>query len=72
MRKTEPLLTDFFPSHYSGKLYFSTSRTKPFDTQTCKVINVDNVYHYDGYNSDFGPLTLNFVHKFVKEVESLS
>ena len=65
---------DFAPSFSRclGKLYFSTARQQPFDTQSCKVLNIDNAYLYEGYNSDFGPLTLNFVHKFVKEVDSLS
>jgi hypothetical protein len=35
------------------------------------VINIDNVYLYEGYNTDFGPLTLNHVHKFIKQVESM-
>ena len=35
------------------------------------MLNIDNQYLYEGYNSDFGPLTLNFVHKFVKEVDNL-
>ena len=32
---------------------------------------MDNSYLYEGYNTDFGPLTLNFVHKFIKEIDSL-
>mmetsp|Transcript_1294 Transcript_1294/g.1743 ORF Transcript_1294/g.1743 Transcript_1294/m.1743 type:complete len:238 (-) Transcript_1294:2041-2754(-) len=55
----------------TGKLYFSKASSKPFDSQQCKVINIDNAYLYEGYNSDFGPLTLNFVHKFVKEIDNM-
>ena len=54
-----------------GKLYFSTARQQPMQSSTTKVINVDNVYQYEGYNTDFGPLTLNHVHKFVKQVEGM-
>ena len=54
-----------------GKLYFSTERSKPYETASCKVLNIDNAYSYEGYNSDFGTLTLNFVHKFIKEVNSM-
>lgn len=49
-----------------GKLFFSTARSQPFESQAVKVVNVDSQYHYEGYNSDFGPLTLNFVHKFIQ------
>lgn len=52
-----------------GSLYFSTARKQPQATGSTKVLNVDNKYLYEGYNSDFGPLTLNHVHNFVKEVE---
>ena len=55
----------------AGQLYFSTARSQPIEGPSCKVINVDNAYVYDGYNSDFGPFTLNHVHKFVKEVDSM-
>ena len=54
-----------------GKLYFSTARSKPFDSQQTKVLNIDNAYTYDGYNSDFGPLTLNYIHKFICEMDTL-
>jgi cell division cycle 14 len=33
------------------------------------VINIDNSYVYDGYNNDFGPYTLNYVHKFCNQVK---
>lgn len=54
-----------------GLLYFSTARQQPSDSSSTKIINVDNKYMYEGYNSDFGPLTLNHVHNFVKEVDAL-
>ena len=31
---------------------------------------MDNEYFYEGYNSDFGPLTLQFVHKFIENIEA--
>ena len=58
-------------SFCAGSLYFSTARSQPAEGPSTRVLNVDNVYSYDGYNSDFGPLTLNFVYKFVKEVDTL-
>ena len=35
------------------------------------MVNVDVQYVYEGYNTDFGPLTLNYVHKFVKHVDTM-
>lgn len=49
-----------------GQLYFSTANQVPNESKSLKVINIDNSsYLYEGYNTDFGPLTLNFVHKFI-------
>lgn len=56
---------------FTGQLYFSSARTQPAETSSTKVINIDDQYFYEGYNSDFGPLTLQFVHKFIQQVEAL-
>ena len=36
---------------------------------SAKLFNVDSLYSYEGYNTDFGPLTLNFVHKYITQME---
>ena len=40
-------------------------------TSGVKTINIDNdrTYEYDGYNEDFGPLTLSQIHKYCQEVD---
>ena len=35
------------------------------------VINIDDEFDYDGYNTDFGPLTLNYVAKYCRKVHDL-
>ena len=47
------------------------NRSAPRDSANLKVINIDNNYTYDGYNSDFGPYHLEIVHKFCTEIDSL-
>jgi hypothetical protein len=54
-----------------NKLYFFVNGRQPKQSSHYKVVNVDNQYHYDGYNSDFGPFTLNYVHKFCQQVQAL-
>ena len=34
-------------------------------------VNTDHEFEYDGYNTDFGPLTLNYVHKFITRVDTM-
>jgi len=53
------------------RLYFypSAKSLKGFDD--FGVINIDHSYTYDGYNNDFGPFTLNYVHKYCNQVRSL-
>ena len=53
------------------KLYFLANRAAPRDSANLKVVNFDNSYVYDGYNSDFGPFHLSIVHKFCTEMSSL-
>ena len=49
-----------------GQLYFSTANQVHKESKSLKVINIDNSsYLYEGYNTNFGPLTLNFVQKFI-------
>ena len=38
---------------------------------SCEIVNIDHEFEYEGYNTDFGPLTLNFVHKFISRVDSI-
>ena len=33
-------------------------------------IDVDRAYEYDGYNSDFGPLTMSQIHMYCQQVRS--
>ena len=44
-----------------NKLYFYSSRQNLRQPPQITLINTDNdkAYEYDGYNEDFGPLTLS-------------
>jgi hypothetical protein len=44
-----------------NKLYLYASRQNPRQLSGVTLINTDNdrTYEYDGYNEDFGPLTLS-------------
>ena len=58
----------------TGQLYFCCSANSipsALLQQDCHIVNIDHEFEYEGYNTDFGPLTLNFVHKFITRIDSM-
>ena len=48
----------------TDKIFFYANSKSLRTCDDYTVLNIDTAYNYEGYNNDFGPFTLNYVHKF--------
>ena len=55
-----------------GELYFCAGSDLSLLQRdlAVQIVNTDLEFEYEGYNTDFGPLTLNFVHKFITKIDA--
>jgi cell division cycle 14 len=53
-----------------GLFYFSAVRTQPDPVPSIHYFTVDNVFFYEPFFADFGPLNIGHVHNFCKILDS--